>query len=404
MVSFPIRRKESMKLGKDLNGKELGEGICQRKDGAYIGRFTNRFGVRKTVYGATVAAVKRKLKVAINEDYQKKNVKKEYTLDEWFDIWLEVYKAHIRYSTRVIYKSCYVNHIQPVLGKELIANITTLQLQKFFNQIVNNGYSRSMCEGIRTVVGSLFKYALADDFITSSPMKNVVLHFDSLPGRQSKEALTKEQEDLLIKYSGRSSYANAILIQLSTGLRVGELMALDAEKDIDLENRRIFVRHTLVHHGVKFNEDDKIEFVIGPPKTKYSARTIKFDSGCEKAIRDQLMVREKILKEKEKDIEPQFRSLLFLSRSGSPVGIHMYNNALYKIVKRIRKNGYDFPNITSHSCRHTYATRCFEAGVEPKVVQKLMGHGSLQMTMDIYTHVTDEIEDREMEKLFKYKS
>ena len=107
-------------MGKDLKGKELGNGISQRANGVYQARFVNRFGKRCSVYGCTLKEVRTNLAQAISKDLEKKNVvTPTTTLDEWYDIWMRVYKEPvIRKNTKRHYEYIYQKLIQPYLGNK----------------------------------------------------------------------------------------------------------------------------------------------------------------------------------------------------------------------------------------------------------------------------------------------
>ena len=122
-------------MGKSLNGKELGVGITQRKDGLYQGRFTNRFGKKKIVYAKTLTEIRQKLRTEQYEDEKAVNVvAKEITLDEWFQIWLETCKKNCRNSTKETYKDHY-KRIQRELGWRKITSLNLIILQQAFNML-----------------------------------------------------------------------------------------------------------------------------------------------------------------------------------------------------------------------------------------------------------------------------
>ena len=103
---LPARKEAPM--GKSLNGKELGKGITQRKDGRYQGRFVNRFGKQQIVYGKTLNEVRQRLRKEQYEDEQGINiVNKDITLDEWYEKWLHVCKSHCRDTTKRTYEIQY---------------------------------------------------------------------------------------------------------------------------------------------------------------------------------------------------------------------------------------------------------------------------------------------------------
>lgn len=90
---------------------------------------------------------------------------------------------------------------------------------------------------------------------------------------------------------------------------------------------------------------------------------------------------------------------LFCTETGDPLSKERVQSEINRIIKRIREDGHDFPRITSHVFRHTFATRAIEAGMQPQVLKTILGHSSLAMTMDLYSHVLPDTKAQEMEKI-----
>ena len=90
---------------------------------------------------------------------------------------------------------------------------------------------------------------------------------------------------------------------------------------------------------------------------------------------------------------------LFCDADGNPINVHLLQAEIDKTVKRIHEDGKEFPRITSHVFRHTFATRAIEAGMQPQVLKTIMGHSSLAMTMDLYSHVLPDTKAEEMQKI-----
>ncbi len=177
---------------------------------------------------------------------------------------------------------------------------------------------------------------------------------------------------------------------MNTGLRQGELCGLKAD-DINFNTHTLQVRRTLIYQ--KFPEDDKKEFHLGEPKTKSSVRTVPLTKECEKALKKQIRQRSIILSRLSAKPLEGFEDLLFVTKYGTPICNEIVCEAINKIVSEIntmRDDADKFEPFSCHCFRHTFATRCFEAGVAPKTIQSYLGHASIQMTMDLYTHVTED--------------
>jgi integrase len=190
-------------------------------------------------------------------------------------------------------------------------------------------------------------------------------------------------------------------VSVSTGLRPGEVCGL-TEKDIDFENEMINVNKTLLYQ--KLEGDTKKTFHYDPPKTKSSKRMVPMNKKCVLAMKKQMMQRNVIMaKQCAKPVEG-FEALLFTTKLATPINAQIYSDSIRKIINEInmcRDELEKMERFSAHCFRHTFTTRCFEAGIEPKTVQKYLGHATLQMTMDLYTHVLQEHSQEEMMKLEK---
>ena len=199
-----------------------------------------------------------------------------------------------------------------------------------------------------------------------------------------------------------------IEVALGTGLRSGELRGL-TWSDIDFRKREISINKTLVY--IKDMETKKYVFKYQTPKTKNSIRTIPMQESVYKALkRQKIQLKEMQLICEEWENLEGFEHLVFLGKNGKPISERAFQVTLDGIEKAVnkkreciaKKNKTSFepiPHFYPHALRHTFATRCFEAGIEAKVVQGFLGHYSIAITLDLYTHVTDDKAKSEMDKL-----
>ena len=182
---------------------------------------------------------------------------------------------------------------------------------------------------------------------------------------------------------------------MNTGLRPGELFALQLS-DVDLEKGYIDVNKTLVYQ--KYLDDNCKTFHIEPPKTKQSYRKVPINSVCRIYLEKQFELKRVIASKRPK----QQNDYLFVTKFNTPLNSQIYSDSIKAVIRQInltRSFDNQFEVFSGHTFRHTFATRCFEAGVEAKVVQSYLGHASLKMTMDLYTHVTDEKSSLDIEKI-----
>jgi len=391
-------------MGKDLKGKELGKGISQRKDKKYQARFTNRFGKRDTIYGNTLKEVKNNLAKAQAEDRLQRNViSKNITLDEWYEKWMDVYKIPVvRENTKLYYQHIYVSKISPLLGKQKLTEITKLQITDLLNKLKYKGYKWETLNKVKVLLVDMLDRALEDNFIIKNPAKGVRLPINKT--KNSYKVLSRIEQNDFLEYSTGHFYHNLFLVAINSGLRPGELFAL-TEDDLDFKNKTISVNKTLLYE--KFEKDSQKEFHIGDPKTENSFRKVPMNDICKNALIKQIMQRNIIRNRlrftptKQKR-QKEFDNLLFTTKYGTPLNSELYCEAIEKIrceMNLIRDDLEQIEKFSGHSFRHTFATRCFEAGIPPKTVQEYLGHATLAMTMDLYTSVMDDKKQEDMDLL-----
>jgi integrase len=380
-------------MGKDLKGKELGSGLSQRKDGTYQARYTDRWGKRKTIYNKNLREIRKDLAEAVAGNLNFTSVKDNITLDEWFNSWMEIYKERtIRPNTKREYTHIYKKNISPKLGGKYLNSFTKSDIQKLIDDASDNGYGYERQSKIKVILTDIFQRAIEDCLMVNNPAKGVKLRADK---ELKADSLTLDEQDVFFDYCHNTFYDNLFNVAVNTGLRPGELFALQVD-DIDLENGFISVTKTLVYQ--KYLTDEKKTFHMEPPKTKQSYRKVPINSVCRKYLEKQLELKKVVSQKRPKE----HNAYLFVSRFNTPLNSQMYSDAIKAVVKQInltRSFDNQFEAFSGHTFRHTFATRCFEAGVDAKVVQKYLGHASIKMTMDLYTHVTEDKAKDDIERI-----
>ena len=230
--------------------------------------------------------------------------------------------------------------------------------------------------------------------------KNFALFPRKLPVK--KNALTNEEQEALISFVSKNGYykkwRNMFVVFLGTGLRVGELTGL-CRDDIDFETDTISVSKTLTYYDNP--KDGGMKFRFHKPKTSSGNRIVPMSPAVKAAL-----LAEKSYQESEqlegKISNDGIKDFCFLTHYGRPYFTTSINNALDNLVNAFNKNPafsetIKLPKITCHTFRHSFATRMFEAGVDPKIIQEILGHSSLSITMDIYTDVSVSVKKRDIE-------
>ena len=265
-------------------------------------------------------------------------------------------------------------------------------MQLLIDTASDNGYAYERQNKIKVILRDMLQRAVEDQLVVNNPVSGIKLRADK---EIKAQALSEEEQSIFFDYCRNTFYENLFNVAVNTGLRPGELFALQLS-DIDLEKGHIEVNKTLVYQ--KYLTDSKKEFHIEPPKTKQSYRKVPINSICMSYIERQFELKKIISSKRPK----QQNNYLFVTKFNTPLNSQIYSDAIRAVIKQInlvRPFDEQFPVFSGHTFRHTFATRCFENGVDAKVVQSYLGHASLKMTMDLYTHVTEEKSSNDIEKI-----
>lgn len=382
-------------MGKDLNGKELGTGITQILDKhgnpKYRANYINCFGKRKYLYDSTLKGIKTKLtdakyKSANNLIVADNNI----TLNEWFDRWLEIYKVNCANTSINTYTNIY-NAIKDKLGCYKLSDLNLLVLQSAVNEIP----TKVMQKRCKEILVDMLGKAVTSDLLIKNYATAIVINKRRKTADKAsevrKKTLTRSQTAIILDASKNSSLYPILVLAIETGMRIGEILGLTWDC-VDFDKGCIYVEKTLIY--INNNGKPIREFHI--PKSDSGLRMIPMSQKAKDVLLEQKEIKRKISAEHEP--LHGFEDLVFTSKQNLPINDANLNTTIRYLVNRLNKSNPDinFPYFSPHWLRHTFATRAVENGMEYKVLQRILGHSSLKMTMDLYCHVEDETLYRQM--------
>lgn len=338
------------------------------------------------------------------------NIAKVYTVTDWFMEWLhEVKSIQIKSTSAKTTERLFKRTFGFYLGDDFLHELDSLTIQKIVNTMQRDNIAVSTIRRAISNFRECLDYAVACNLIDKNPSIAVVLPWTD---KMTKEEipLTREEQEILIQAAVEKNnwFSELLYVMLFTGLRVGEVGGLQWN-DINFEKKEISVKRSL---SCQYLDGVKTEVLV-TPKTSNSYRNIPFLGDTETAL---LQQREKILDLRKKlgkrwRADAKFGDLVFVSSLGGTCSRYVVQKFLQRLVKDINNvrimealatdtEYHEFRKVHPHLLRHTFATRCFESGIEPKVVQAMMGHSNIATTLNIYTHV---LSDKRSEELAKFE-
>lgn len=393
-------------MPKDLKGKELPKGIYQRKDGRYEARALIN-GIKIQLYNFNLKELKAEFEKRKEEAKQGVDKKlSNITLDEWFEEWFTRYKVpKIKETSINPMKTKYRANFGRLIGNMKVADIRNMDIQDVINTMQREGKATSSMRDALGRVRECLESAKNNRIISENPCFDITVPWENIA--KERRFLSQEEQNRFLQQVENNWYKEMFYIMFLTGMRIGEVGGLKWE-DVDFKNKCININRSLscqYESGVKTVR-------LTAPKTHNSYRKIPFMGEAEEMFLSQKKKQEKIKKElgRRYRSDGEFSDLVFVTSMGSPVFRHHAEKEVKKVVKAINEQeAFDSvreqrePNylddLYPHAIRHTFCSRCFQLNMNPKVVQKLMGHQHYSTTIDIYTHVMQDDIDSEVCKL-----
>lgn len=395
-------------MGKDLRGKELGKGISQRKDKRYEARAVIN-GQKIDLYDFNLEKLKKDF------DREKEKVKSSQndfssikTLEQWFNEWFTKAKGpNLKdEQSRATYLRKIKNTYIRILGIKNIKDLKQMDIQMATNELLGEEhYAERTIKEALGVLRSCLDAAVINRIIPVNVCVDIFFKNENLKP-QERRVLTKEEQDKFLEEAKNDYYYEAYCILLCTGMRIGEFSGLQW-RDIDFENKVIHIDRSM---KTGYVNGKKIE-ILTTPKTQNSYREIPFFGETEKYLmnwkKKQLFYKQKLGDRWR--ASPEFGDLVFTSTLGSPVTRYVLSSAIDRLVNNINmkeltiasREGREiipFEDVYPHAFRHTFATRCFEKGMSPLVIQRIMGHANYATTLS-YTHLLNDKKKEEINRI-----
>jgi integrase len=372
---------------KSRRGNNEGS-IYKRSDGRWVATvsvgydFATGKPIRKYLYGKTRKEIKDKMLKALTETKDNNIVIPEkITLGEWLNRWMVSYKKNtLKSSTYESYEMFIKNHINPIIGNIPLTKLQAIVLQKFYNDKLTSGrndkkggLSTRTVRYLHSIIRQALGQAIKEGFLQNNPADAT-----SPPVVKNKQMRPLTEEDLLVFLEATKDdrLFAAYLLSVTTGLRRGELLGLCWDC-VDFDQELIVVQRQLLRlkSGLILDESTK-------SKSGKRSVTLTDDAIGELRNHRKRQIEERLLLGEVY----QDNNLVFCREDGSFLGPVEFSKCFQR---HLVKAG--LPKVRLHDLRHTHATLLLKRGVPAKMVQERLGHSSITMTLDLYSHVMPEM-------------
>jgi len=362
-------------MGKRANGE--GSVYRRKSDGRWVGSLSLPDGTRKVFYGKKQSEVIAKLDEAANDLRRGMlAIGSNTTLQEYLENWLEnVHKPTIRLSTYLNYRKLLKNYLVPGLGKVKIHRLTPQQVQGFYSQKISQGLAPKTVNNIHGVLHKALDNAVKWNILARNVCDAVTP--PRIP-RKEKNVLAKQQAHTLLEEVRAHRLEALLTLAITTGMREGELLALHWQ-DINFEDCSLQVKRAVSYlKGYGYVESE--------PKTAKGRRMIKLP-----VFVVDILMRHKVQQEEQRrEVGDAWieKDLVFTNAQG-----YFYSASTLRKVFRRFLVSIGLPHMRFHDLRHSAATILLIMGVHPKIVQEILGHSQITMTLDVYSHALPSMQE-----------
>ena len=362
-----------------------GENIFKRKDGRWEARYIKGYELSGKIrygfcYGKTYKEAKDKVtrcKAALLAGTPIPVANNRHRFAYFCEEWLRLEKGKVKESTFVKYDTILNNHILPKLGGCFPQGITSQLVERFKQELLEEGLAVKTVRDILMALHTILKYTAAQ-FPGQFPTVEIV--YPKEPKKEARVLDIDEQRRFIAYLQMDMDVCKfGILLALLTGLRIGEICALRWE-NVSLRNKTIRVDSTMQRlRDYECTGNGKTKVLIGSPKSDTSIRTIPLTESAVRLCGQ---------------FDPHRPAAFLLTGTERFMEPRQLQKRLAKYTKECGLEGVHF-----HTIRHTFATRCVEAGVEIKSLSEILGHANTTITLDRYVHSSMEMKRANMEKL-----
>ncbi|MED4919273.1 tyrosine-type recombinase/integrase [Geobacillus thermodenitrificans] len=298
-------------------------------------------------------------------------------MERWFNT---SYKRTVEITTAKSREYVIRNHIMKYFQHKKINEITTFDIDSFYVDKLDSGYSGAYIRQMHNLLNQAFDQAVRWSLIKVNPVKNA-----KPPKVKSEEKITWTVDEVnrFLNLIKNSSMEIPYLLAIFTGMRRGEVLGLKWD-DVDFENKKIRIKRSLCFVSGK-------GLIFKEPKTKKSKRQISISQHVVNVLKKHKQKQE--FQKEKLGTQYQDNNLIVCTDDGKPLDPRNLLRQFYRLIEEA-----NVPRISFHDLRHTHATILMQQGENPKVVSERLGHSRVGITLDLYSHVSDDLQEQAAEK------
>ena len=403
---------------KDSKNRVLKNGEYERANHKYEYRWTDGLKKRHSIYADTLPELREKEQHLLRDQYNGLKIEANtLTINDLYEKW-KLLKKGLKPNTFENYKYLYEMFVRDMIGSLPLNNLKKSDIRGFYNTMHDvRGLKVNTIDNVHTILHQVLEIGDKHEYLHNNPSNNAISELKRAYAyeKETKKSLTVEEQDLLLNYlkkpgSKYNHWYPLLVTMIYTGMRIGEVAGLRWQ-DVDFENDFISINHDIVYYC---SRDERAKH----GHQKWGANTPKTEAG-KRLIPMLPIVKEALYMEKQYQIDAgiecrqiigSYTNFIFVNRYGDAQHQGTVNKAIRRIVRDCNLAEIDkaggvteglilLPNFSCHSLRHTMSTRMKEAGVDDLVRRTVLGHKSLEITDNIYTHIQASFSQKELQKL-----